>query len=141
MSEHREIYLDHAATTAPAPEVVEAMRPYLGEAFGNASSVHRRGDAAREAIAVARGRVAALVGALPEEIVFTATGSEANNLALVGLVERAAPERRRVVVSAIEHPSVSETARALESRSSRTACSTRTGSTRRSRATTSRWCR
>ena len=116
MSARPEIYLDYAATTATAPEVLEAMRPFLGEAFGNPSSVHRRGDAAREALAEARSRVAALVGALPEEVVFTATGSEANNLALKGLLANADPKRRRLVVSAIEHPSVLETARHLEAR-------------------------
>ncbi|MFI5370727.1 MAG: cysteine desulfurase family protein [Candidatus Eisenbacteria bacterium] len=112
----REIYLDHAATTPLAPEVLEAMLPYYGERFGNASSVHRRGEAARDAVASARSRVAALIGATPEEIVFTATGSEANNLALVGALESAPAGRRRLVVSAIEHPSVLETARVLETR-------------------------
>jgi cysteine desulfurase len=112
----REVYADHAATTPPAPEVVAAMAPYLGAGFGNPSSVHRRGEAAREAVEDARARVAALIGAAPEEIVFTASGSEANNLALKGLLQGAAPERRRLVVSAIEHPSVLETARHLESR-------------------------
>jgi len=110
-----ERYFDHAATTPPAPEVVEAMAPYFGAGFGNPSSVHRRGDAAREAVEEARAKVAALAGALPEEVVFTATGSEANNLALKGVLANAAPGRRRLVVSAIEHPSVIETARHLES--------------------------
>lgn len=109
----REIYLDHAATTRIAPEVLAAMQPFFGERFGNASSVHRRGEAARDAIAVARERVAALIAATPEEIVFTATGSEANTLALTGVM-RSLADRRRLVVSAIEHPSVLETARALE---------------------------
>ena len=112
----RETYADHAATTRPAPEVVEAMAPWLAEHFGNASSVHCRGEAAREAVEVARERVADLVGATPEEVVFTASGSEANNLALLGVMQAAPPERRRLVVSAIEHPSVLESARALESR-------------------------
>lgn len=130
----REVYADHAATTAPAPEVVAAMAPYLGERFGNASSVHRRGEAAREAIEQARARVAALIGAAAEEIVFTASGSEANNLALKGALLAADPAgalglgpaadgpgrssgaRNRIVLSAIEHPSVLETARHLESR-------------------------
>src|SRR5439155_8152385 len=111
----RQVYADHAATTAPAPEVVAAMLPFLGERFGNASSVHRRGEAAREAVEEARARVAALIGAAPEEIVFTASGSEANNLALKGTLLGAAEaadagSRRRLVVSAIEHPSVLETA-------------------------------
>ncbi len=111
----RAIDADHAATTRPAPEVVAAMQPYLGEAFGNASSVHRRGEAARDAIESARAAVARLIGATPEEIVFTASGSEANNLALQGVLGNASGERRRLVVSAIEHPSVLETARWLES--------------------------
>ena len=116
------VYADHAATTAVAPEVVEAMLPFLREGFGNASSVHRRGEAAREAIEAARARVAALIGASPEEIVFTASGSEANNLALKGAlaaaadVAGAAAAPRRLVISAIEHPSVLETARHLEAR-------------------------
>jgi cysteine sulfinate desulfinase/cysteine desulfurase-like protein len=111
----REIYADHAATTRVAPEVLAAMEPFFGDAFGNASSVHARGEAARDAIEQARGQVAALLGAASEEIVFTATGSEANNLALQGAMAAAPPERRRLVVSAIEHPSVLVTARALES--------------------------
>jgi len=110
-----EIYADHAATTPPAPEVVEAMRAHLDVAgFGNASSVHRRGEAARDAIEQARARVAMLIGAAPGEIVFTASGSEANNLALRGVP--AEGDRRRVVVSAIEHPSVLETVRHLASK-------------------------
>jgi cysteine desulfurase len=112
----REVYADHAATTRTAPEVLAAMEPFLRERFGNPASVHRRGDAAREALEAARAQVAALIGALPEELVFTASGSEANNLALKGVMRAAPPERRRLVVSAIEHPSVLETARHLESR-------------------------
>jgi len=112
----REVYADHAATTPPAPEVVEAMREVLAEGFGNASSVHARGEAARERIEAARDRVAGLIGATPEEIVFTASGSEANNLALKGVLLGAAPERRRLVVSGVEHPSVLETGRHLETR-------------------------
>jgi cysteine desulfurase len=116
----REVYADHAATTRVVPGALAAMAPFLGAAFGNASSAHRRGEAAREAVEQARGEVAALVGALPEEIVFTATGSEANNLALKGVLfgldHGRAHGRRRLVVSAIEHASVLETARHLESR-------------------------
>ncbi len=121
----REVYADHASTTRVAPEVLAAMQPFFGSAFGNASSVHRRGEAAREAVEEARARVADLLGALPEEIVFTASGSEANNLALKGALFAAAQgsaagvrgaARRRLVVSGIEHPSVLETARHLESR-------------------------
>src|SRR5262249_43805223 len=101
MSAPREIYADHAATTRPPAEVVEAMRPYFAERFGNASSVHRRGEAARDAIESTRARVSGLIGASPEEIVFTASGSEANNLALQGAMAVAANGRRRLVVSAI----------------------------------------
>ena len=111
----KNVYADHAATTPPAPEVVEAMLPWLGEGFGNPSSVHRRGERARDAVEQGRAQVAALIDADPEELVFTATGSEANNLALEGALG-AAEGRRRVVVSAFEHPSVLETARHLESR-------------------------
>jgi cysteine desulfurase len=110
----REVYADHAATTPLAPESLAAMQPFLGEGFGNASSIHRRGEAAREAVERARAQVADLIGATPEEIVFTASGSEANNLALCGALASSA-DRRRLVLSAIEHPSVLETARHLES--------------------------
>src|SRR5262249_12038562 len=105
----RQVYLDHAATTATAPEVVAAMLPYLGDRFGNASSVHGRGEAAREAVEAARARVAALIGASAEEIVFTASGSEANNLALKGTLLAvedgrggAGGGRRRLLISAIQ---------------------------------------
>ncbi|MCC6650153.1 MAG: cysteine desulfurase [Candidatus Eisenbacteria bacterium] len=112
----KRVYADHAATTAPAPEVVQALLPYLAEAFGNASSVHSRGEAARDAIESARIEVARLLAAQPEEIVFTASGSESNNLALKGALLVSEAPRARVVVSAIEHPSVLATARHLESR-------------------------
>lgn len=116
MSRPHEVYADHAATTPPAPEVVEAMSAFLVEEFGNASSVHHRGEQAKERIEAARERVADLIGATSEEIVFTASGSEANNFALKGVLLGASAERRRLVVSAIEHPSVLETARHLEAR-------------------------
>ena len=111
-----EVYADHAATTRPAVEVVEAMRRYLEDGFGNPSSIHRRGERARDAVDRARAQVADLIGAAPEEIVFTASGSEANNLALKGSLSTRDADRRRLVVSTIEHPSVLETARQLESR-------------------------
>ena len=107
------IHADHAATTRPAPEVVDAMLPWLAERFGNASSVHSRGEGARDAIESARLEVARLVGAQSEEIVFTATGSEANNLALRGAL-RATTGRNRLVTTTIEHASVLGPARALE---------------------------
>jgi cysteine desulfurase len=113
----KRVYADHAATTRPAPEVLEAMAPWLGESFSNPSSVHARGEAGREAIETARLEVARMLGAQAEEIVFTASGSEANNLAIKGaLAALPEAERRRIVVSAIEHNSVLETALFMESR-------------------------
>jgi cysteine desulfurase len=107
------IYLDHNATTPVAPEVREAMLPYLGELFGNPSSGYRAGREARAAVERARGQVAALVGARPEEIAFTSGGTEANNLALVGYVHARGPARAHIVASAVEHPSVLRPLQAL----------------------------
>jgi cysteine desulfurase len=107
------IYLDHNATTPVAPAVREAMLPYLGALFGNPSSAYGAGHQARAAVERARAQVAALVGAAPEEIVFTSGGTEANNLALVGYVRARGPARAHVVASAIEHPSVLGPLRAL----------------------------
>lgn len=108
------IYLDHAATTPLAPEVLEAMLPYLREHFGNASSVHALGRRARFAVEEARERVAASLGAEPAEIVFTSGGTEADNAALRGVL--ASPDRRGpgLVTSAAEHEAVLQPARALE---------------------------
>jgi cysteine desulfurase len=96
------IYLDHNATTPVHPDVVEAMLPYLREHFGNLSSGHVYGQQARRAVDRAREQVAATLGSLPDEVVFTSGVTEANNLALHGTV--AATERRRIVTSAVEHP-------------------------------------
>src|SRR5262245_11472455 len=108
------IYLDHNATTPLAPEVVEAMLPYLREHFGNPSSGHQYGTRAREAVERARGEVSELFGATPDEIVFTSGGTEANNLAIRGVVELLPAERLRVVTSSIEHPATAEPCRFLE---------------------------
>lgn len=97
-------YFDHNATTPPDPAVLEAMLPWLREQFGNASSRHEYGRAARRAVDVARQRVAAAVGADPTEIVFTSGGSEANNLFLKGAAACLRPGL--LAVSAIEHPCV-----------------------------------
>ena len=110
------IYLDHAATTAPRREVLEAMWPWLTGGFGNASSHHERGQRAARALEDARERAAAVLGARPGEIVFTSGGTEADNLALKGIAlarRERHPARRRVLVSAIEHDAVLESARAL----------------------------
>lgn len=101
------IYLDHNATTPLAPEVLEAMLPFLREQFGNPSSTHRFGRFAAAAVAEARGRVADLIGARPEEIVFTGCATEANNLALLGTAGALAGiPRHHLMVSAVEHPAV-----------------------------------
>lgn len=104
----REVYLDHAATTPIRPEVVEAMLPYLREHFGNPLSLHRYGDAPRRAVEEAREKVAALIGAQPNEVYFTASGSEANNMAVKGIamMARTRGKGNHIVVSAIEHQSV-----------------------------------
>ena len=113
MSGRPHVYLDHNATTPLDPRVLEAMLPFLREDFGNPSSLHRFGQRARAAVEEARASVAALVGAEPPEIVFTASGSEADNMALRGVAFRAKPERRGIVVSAIEHHAVLYAAKAL----------------------------
>jgi cysteine desulfurase len=110
----RKVYLDNASSTSLLPEVREAMLPYLGEAFGNPSSLHDWGDVAREAVDEARARVAALIGAGPEEIIFTGCGTESNNLAVKGLALAQQSKGKHVVVSAIEHFSVLHSARTLE---------------------------
>jgi cysteine desulfurase len=98
-------YFDHNATTPIDPRVRDAMLPWLGERYGNAASAHRAGQAAREAVEQARDRVAALVGAHPDDLVFTASGSEANN-AVVFEAARAAGWQGEIVVASCEHPSV-----------------------------------
>lgn len=107
------VYLDHNATTPLDPRVREAMLPWLDERFGNPSSLHRRGREARDAVEEARTRVADLLGARPGEIVFTASGTEANNTVL-GQVGLAARGTGRIVLSAMEHPSIRQAAARLE---------------------------
>jgi cysteine desulfurase len=110
----RKVYLDNAATTPILPEVLEAMLPYLREVYGNPQSLHHWGDEAREAIEKARGSVAVLIGAQPEEIIFTSSGTEANNFAVKGLALAQQSKGKHVVVSAVEHFSVLHSARTLE---------------------------
>jgi len=110
----RTVYLDNAATTQTLPEVVDAMLPFLREDFGNAQSVHRWGDSAREALEDARVKVAALVNGKPEEIIFTSCGTEANNLAVKGLAMAAQAKGKHIVISAVEHFSVLHACRSLE---------------------------
>lgn len=110
----RKVYLDNTATTPLLPEVREAMMPYLEDIFGNPSSLHDWGDGAREAIETARAQVAGLIGANADEIIFTGSGTEANNLAVKGLALAQQAKGKHVVVSAIEHFSVLHSARTLE---------------------------
>lgn len=107
-------YLDNAATTPVMPEVLEAMLPYLGEAYGNPQALHEWGDEARDAIEKARRQVAALIGAQPEEIIFTGSGSESCNFALKGLAQAQQARGKHIVISAIEHFSVLHSAKTLE---------------------------
>lgn len=108
------IYLDHNATTPIDPSVLDAMLPYLRDHFGNPSSSHVFGTAARKAVEEARAKVAALIGCRPEEIVFTSGGSESNNMAIRGAAALLRSKGRRIVASAVEHPSVLEPCRKLE---------------------------
>ena len=113
----RRIYLDHAATTPLDPEVLDAMLPFLRDDFGNPSSVHALGQRARGAIDEARANIAALIGARDSEIVFTGSGTEADNLAIVGSLSAAANgdvARSDFVTSAIEHHAVINTAKGLD---------------------------
>ncbi len=104
------IYLDNNATTPLLPAVWEAMRPFAVEAYGNPASAHRAGRRARQGLEDARERTAALLGAHPDEVVFTSGATEANNLALFGL---AGDPPGRLLASPVEHPSVSEPLRQL----------------------------
>ncbi|HVT16135.1 MAG TPA: cysteine desulfurase family protein [Thermoanaerobaculia bacterium] len=105
------VYLDHNSTTPLDPRVREAMLPWLGASHGNPSSLHRFGQAARNAVEEAREQVAALLGASPPEIVFTASGTEANNAVLASA---AGGDGGHLVISALEHPSIRESAARLE---------------------------
>ncbi|PYQ14745.1 MAG: cysteine desulfurase NifS [Acidobacteria bacterium] len=107
------IYLDHNATTPLDPRVLEAMLPVLREGFGNPSSLHWFGQQARAAVDIAREQVASLIGASPGEIVFTASGTEADNTALRGSAAAAREPRRKIVTTTIEHHAVMNTAKAL----------------------------
>lgn len=109
----RPIYLDHQATTPLAPEARAAMLPYLGERFGNPHSPHLYGREADAAVAVARGQIAALIGADPARLFFTAGATESANWALKGVMAAAPRDRRRLVTVATEHACVLETAQYL----------------------------
>jgi len=100
------VYLDHSATTPVRPEVLEAMAPFFSETFGNASSAHEFGRAAGAAARQAKRTVAALLGASPDEIVFTSGGTEADNLAVQGVAAAGRNRGRHIITSAVEHKAV-----------------------------------
>ena len=115
----KKIYLDYAATTPIDPEVFKAMRPYFGEKFGNAGSVHSFGQEAIAAVDLTRGTIAKALGAHFREIVFTGSATEANNLAIRGVITVTKPlftigEKPKIITTSIEHESVLETCRDLE---------------------------
>ncbi len=104
------IYLDYNATTPTAPEVVEAMAPFFGDNFANPASLHQAGQRARRPVNRARDQVAALLGAAsPDEVIFTAGGSEADNLALKGVAYARRDRGRHIITSSVEHPAVLKT--------------------------------
>ena len=109
----RIVYLDNNATTPVAPAVFEAMRPFFTEHFGNPSSPHRLGDKPASAVRDARARVASFLGCADAEVVFTSCGTEANNLAIRGVVDAA--KGRHVVITAVEHSAVMNPAKRLAS--------------------------
>ncbi|MFB7172283.1 cysteine desulfurase family protein [Streptomyces sp. NPDC056254] len=108
------LYLDYNATTPVDPRVAEAMEPYLARWFGNPSSGHAYGAEPKQALERARRQVAALIGARADEIVFTGSGSESDNLAIRGAVLAAETDRPHLITQITEHPAVLETCRALE---------------------------
>lgn len=98
--------MDHSATTPIDPRAFRAMEPYLTEEYGNPSSIHRMGQAARNGVETAREQVARLINASPEEIIFTSGGTESDNLAILGLMETMPPQGQHIITSAIEHHAV-----------------------------------
>ena len=110
----RRVYLDYNATTPVDPEVIKAMLPFFTETYGNASSIHAAGQTARGGVEMARQSVAALIGAKPSEIVFTSGGTEADNLAILGVVAAMHREKKHVICSPIEHSAVRNSVQALE---------------------------
>ena len=108
------IYLDHNATTPIAPEVAEAMQPYLDQYFGNPSSVHQYGTSAKMAVENARAQVAALINCDPSEIIFTSGGTESNNYAIKGAAFHNRKKGNHIITTSIEHPAVFEVCLWLE---------------------------
>ena len=115
MTAMKPIYLDYAATTPAAPEVIAAMQPYFGEIFGNASSLHDFGFRARQGIETARSTIADFIGAAADDIIFTGSGTESNNSAVQGCAFAAGRVPAHIIISAVEHSSVYSTCTFLES--------------------------
>ncbi|MFH2054469.1 MAG: aminotransferase class V-fold PLP-dependent enzyme, partial [bacterium] len=117
MNDRPDIYFDHAATTPVDPRVLEAMLPYFSEEFGNPSShMHSKGVPANQALDESRATVAKLIGAQPEEIIFTSGATEANNLAIRGYLEANPDKGKHLIISEIEHYSVINLCRKLATR-------------------------
>jgi len=112
----KRIYLDYTATTPTHPEVVKAMSPYFTDVFGNPSSIHSYGQEGKGAIEEARAKIAELIGARSEEIVFTSGGTEADNFALKGVAYASENKGNHIITSSIEHHAVMETCKFLEQR-------------------------
>ncbi len=110
----KRVYLDYAATTPTDPEVVKAMLPYFHDLFGNPSSIHACGQEAKGAVIEARGKIARLIGASDDEIVFTSGGTEADNTALEGVAYANIAKGNHIITSKIEHHAVLETCRFLQ---------------------------
>ncbi len=108
------VYLDYNATTPVDPEVADAIEPYLWGLYGNPSSSHAFGRRARDAVEHARAQVAALIGAWPDEIIFTGCATEANNLAIRGVARALRDKGRHLITSSVEHPAVSQPCKRLE---------------------------
>ncbi|MBI5294848.1 MAG: cysteine desulfurase [Chloroflexi bacterium] len=109
-----QIYFDHSATTPLDPRVVDAMMPFYSADFGNPSSLHWAGQQARQAIVQGRQQVADLFHASPDEIIFTASGTEADNMVLMGVAVRYQPRDCHIITSSFEHPAILETCKHLE---------------------------
>ena len=110
----KSIYLDYNATTPIDPIVADAMRPYLGDFFGNPSSIHAEGIQAKKAVEAARKSVAEMLNCHSDEIIFTSGGTESNNFAIKGIAWANRNKGNHIITSCIEHPSVMEVCRYLE---------------------------
>ena len=110
----KRIYVENAATTKLAPEVFEAMKPYLTEFFGNPSSIYEEARTAKKAIESAREQVASAIGAEPKEIYFTGSGSEADNWAIRSAAKTLKSKGNHIITSAVEHHAVLHTCQELE---------------------------